>query len=268
MITQEEARIEIQSLIDTFEEYEPGGTRAQAALKIALSALRPASGEQVYQKRCQISRMTTDDKKSIMFHLNTFFAKDGEVWVRGGGPYPDYPDVTLVQWIKSAAEKHHLNIEGDDPESLGDEMYDALQDGDETVEGIVALLHAAAVQAAEMRGRLEMIEDILGGKYDTESLRNLVEADRAGRCVVLPVLPSLRPGTSGSEIYILLDSGEIVEDDVNDISIGPNSRGEMNFVFSTFESGDFETADIGKHIFWDVEAARQAASSLTGEPSC
>lgn len=115
--------------------------------------------------------------------------------------------------------------------------------------------------------RVSVYEDLLDG-YDIERLRELVEADRAGRCMVLPVIPALRPGTRGSEIFILLDSGEIVEDGVCDILIGPNSRGEMNFIFSTFDSGDFETADVGKRIFWDVEAAQQAASSLKGEPPC
>lgn len=116
--------------------------------------------------------------------------------------------------------------------------------------------------------RLGSIEDILGADYDLNRLRELVEADRAGRCMVLPVIPALRPGTRGSEIFILLDSGEIVEDGVCDILIGPNSRGEMNFIFSTFDSGDFETADIGKRIFWDVESAQQAAFSPKGEPPC
>lgn len=115
--------------------------------------------------------------------------------------------------------------------------------------------------------RVSVYEDLLDG-YDIERLRELVEADRSGRCMVLPVIPALRPGTRGSEIFILLDSGEIVEDGVCDILIGPNSKGEMNFIFSTFDSGDFETADVGKRIFWDVEAAQQAASSLKGDPPC
>ena len=46
-MTREEARIELQAMKDTFEEYEPGGSRCQMALKIALSALRPVSREQV-----------------------------------------------------------------------------------------------------------------------------------------------------------------------------------------------------------------------------
>ena len=47
MMTREEARIELQAMKDTFEEYEPGGSRSQMALKVALSALRPVSREQV-----------------------------------------------------------------------------------------------------------------------------------------------------------------------------------------------------------------------------
>ena len=34
--------------------------------------------------------------------------------------------------------------------------------------------------------RLAAIEDILGDEYDLDRLRELVEADRGGRCVVLP----------------------------------------------------------------------------------
>ena len=48
---------------------------------------------------------------------------------------------------------------------------------------MVALLHAAAVQAAEMRGRLADIEDILGDSYDLDRLQELVEADRDGGVV-------------------------------------------------------------------------------------
>ena len=46
-MTREEARIELQAMKDTFEEYEPGGSRCQMALNVALTALRPVSREQV-----------------------------------------------------------------------------------------------------------------------------------------------------------------------------------------------------------------------------
>lgn len=131
-----------------------------------------------------MNRLTTDDEKSMFYCFNLFYAKDREIWVRGGGPWPEYKDVTLVQWIRSAASKHGLNLTAEDPEHLGDEMYDALQDGDETVEGIMALLHAAAVQATEMRERLKTIEDILGNDYDLDHIKKMVEADRDGRCEI------------------------------------------------------------------------------------
>lgn len=137
-----------------------------------------------------MERLTTDDEKSMFYCFNLFYAKDNEIWVRGGGPEPDYQDVSLVQWIKRAATEHQLNVDAENAESLGDEMYDALQDGSDTVEGIVALLHAAAVQATEMRHRLKSVEDILDDDYDLDRLRELVEADRDGRCVVLPCKPS------------------------------------------------------------------------------
>ena len=136
-----------------------------------------------------MKRLTTDDSKSILCGLNLFFAKDGEVWIRGGGPEPDYPDCTLTDWINRAAAVQGIELGADDAESLGDVMYDWLQYGVDATEGVLALLHAAAVQAAEMRGRLEMIEEILSNDYDLDRLRELVEADRDGRCEVLPCKP-------------------------------------------------------------------------------
>ena len=38
----------------------------------------------------------------------------------------------------------------------------------------------------ESYDRLAAIEDILGDDYDLDRLRELVEADRAGKCVILP----------------------------------------------------------------------------------
>jgi len=122
-----------------------------------------------------MKRLTTDDEKSLFYPFNLFYEKDHEVWIRGGGPHPDYQDVTLVQWVRRAAEQHQLNIVAENAEYLGDEMYDALQDGSDTIEGIVALLHAAAVQATEMRSRLKEIEDIIGDDYELPYLYEMVE---------------------------------------------------------------------------------------------
>lgn len=133
-----------------------------------------------------MKRLTTDDANSIVFGINLFFVRDREVWIRGGGPEPDYSDCTLTDWINRAAAAQGIELGADDAESLGDVMYDCLQLGVDATEGILALLHAAAVQAAEMRGRLALIEDILGDGYDLGRLHRLTEADREGRIKILP----------------------------------------------------------------------------------
>lgn len=211
-----------------------------------------------------MNRLATDDSQSILYGLNLFFVKDEEVWIRGGGPEPDYQDCTLVDYIARVAETHHLDIVSRDAEHLGDEMYDCLQYGTDELEGVVALLHAAAIQAAEMRGRLADIEDILGDSYDLDKLRELLEAVRAKRCFAFPVVPSLSPGITSSEVFILLDSGEIVTDTVGNILIAPDDSGDIKIIFDTFDSGYFDDDDVGKRIFWKLEDAQKAADALKG----
>lgn len=130
-----------------------------------------------------MKRLTTDDVNSIFFGLNLFFVKDNEVWIRGGGPDPDYQDCTLTDWINRAAAAQGIELDADDAESLGDIMCDCLQYGADATEGILALLHAAAVQAAEMRSRLVSIENILGDKYTLDHVRNLIQVDGQTRWV-------------------------------------------------------------------------------------
>lgn len=212
-----------------------------------------------------MKRLTTDDTESILQGLNLFFVKNREIWIRGGGPEPDYPDCTLTDWINRAAAAQGIELDADDPEHLGDVMYDWMQYGSDATEGILALLHTAAVQAAEMRGRLAAIEDILGTDYNLDRLRELMEAVRMNRKFAFPVLPDLRPGSRISEVFILFDSGEVVQDNVYNISIGPNNNdGEVVVIFSTFDSGDFDADDFGKRIFCNIEDAQRAADARRG----
>ena len=46
-----------------------------------------------------------------------------------------------------------------------------------------------AVSMLQTIDRLAAIEDILGNEYDLDRLRELAEADREGRCVVIPFKP-------------------------------------------------------------------------------
>lgn len=41
----------------------------------------------------------------------------------------------------------------------------------------------------QARERIGLIEDILGDDYDLSRLRDLVQADREGRCIIAPVKP-------------------------------------------------------------------------------
>ena len=49
------------------------------------------------------------------------------------------------------------------------------------------VIHVDFIEAKEsVMSRLAAIEDILGDEYDLDRLRKLVEADRDGKCVILP----------------------------------------------------------------------------------
>lgn len=191
-----------------------------------------------------MKRLTTNDENHILASLNLFYCKDNEVWIRGGGPEPDYADCTLVDWIVSAAEKHHLDIFSRDAEGLGEEMYDSMQFGSDTIEGIVALLHAAAIQAAEMRGHLAAIEDILGDEYDLDHLRKLVQIDQLIGKDVWSADPfqDNKPRDGGVVGY------EVYSDAVN--------------LFVNFDpvpmTAYFSLEDIGKTVFMTREEAEEA----------
>ena len=59
-----------------------------------------------------------------------------------------------------------------------------------------ALPKIAGLIIQQTVNRLAAIEDVLGDEYDLDRLRELVQADREGRCVVLPV-------KSGTTVYYL-----------------------------------------------------------------
>ena len=200
-----------------------------------------------------MKRLTTDDSNSILLGINLFFVKDREVWIRGGGPEPDYPDCTLTNWINRAAAVQGIELGADDAESLGDVMYDCLQYGVDATEGILALLHAAAVQAAEMRGRLADIEDILGDSYDLDRLQELVKADRDGRCEIHKV-------KDGETVYSIFAY-------VNDLCPKRSNGKPFNPIAQyTVDNFTRNTVDreFGKTVFLSYEAAEAALSDWNG----
>ena len=156
-------------------------------------------------------------------------------------------------------------------------MGELLLDGPDEPTGLLALLYTAAWSYAELRGRLMQYEDTglepaMCANYKTfedeaiskgvtfKRIVELMEADRAGRLVVLPVRPVLTQSI-GSMLYIIED-GEIVEDSLCEALVGMGSNGEINIFYTTLSDQiSFEQADIGKTVFLtreDAEKTRRA----------
>lgn len=98
--------------------------------------------------------------------------------------------------------------------------------------------------------RLAAIEDILGDDYDLDRLKELVQADREGKCVLLPC-------KVGDKLYKISENGvkEVVVQSivfmlshtVNHLTVHiANERGAMT---------EIETKDFGKTVFLTLEEA-------------
>lgn len=123
--------------------------------------------------------------------------------------------------------------------------------------------------------RLKSIEDILGGDYNLDRLRELVQADREGRCVVTELAP-------GDEVWVVERdedgnpddfSGYIFITSVRGIAIvSPSINGcaDSDFLLSDFVeetamsgSGDFSGYPIGD-CYGTCEEAKAALREAEG----
>lgn len=96
---------------------------------------------------------------------------------------------------------------------------------------------------------------------DLDRLEELVEADKDGRVVVLPVKPVLTPIIS-SMLYTIED-GDIYEDALYEAVVGMSESGKVNVVYTTLSDQIiFEQADIGKTVFLTREAAKEALEEM------
>ncbi len=110
-----------------------------------------------------MERLTTDaPANNLQTALNLFYAKDGEVWVRGGGPAPKYLDVTLNAYIRAAVKNLATEPELFDDlldEKLAEVMTDWAMDANLSREGLLGVLYTAGWVCAELRARLKAYED-------------------------------------------------------------------------------------------------------------
>lgn len=102
--------------------------------------------------------------------------------------------------------------------------------------------------------RLGKIEDILGDEYDLDRLRELVEADRDGRCVLLPC-------KVGDRIYKLF-CGDVIELEVERIVRWSSGFWKLNAntnkTLTDWKGFEIDFADFGKTVFLTSEAAEAA----------
>lgn len=102
--------------------------------------------------------------------------------------------------------------------------------------------------------RLKQIEDILGDTYDLDRLRELVEADKAGRCV-------LHPLKAEDEVYIAILGRVLPFEVTNAVWYGASPTYKaMHGMHLCFV---FKQDDIGKTVFLTSESAEAALAKET-----
>ena len=118
----------------------------------------------------------------------------------------------------------------------------------------------------ELYYRLSQIEDILGDEYDLDELREMVQAKRDGRCVVLPCKDWLDLVFGEQEVCWAVDD-DYDDEKIREITVRNEERftwfdGWKTVVFNgTDENGldyEFSPEDVGKTVFTTREAAEAA----------
>jgi hypothetical protein len=213
-----------------------------------------------------MKRLTTNcPDNNLDAALNLFYIKDFETWVRGGGDGPDYPDIRLYDFIRKAAKilLPDLDFPMDD-DGVDYAMGELLLDGPDEPTGLLALLYTAAWSYAELRGRLMQYEDTglepaMCANYKTfedeaiskgvpfKRIVELMEADKAGRLVVLPC-------KAGDTLFRVF-AGEILEYKVRNMRyLAIQGRWDID----TTPFCSYVESSIGKTIFLTHEQAERA----------
>ena len=112
----------------------------------------------------------------------------------------------------------------------------------------------------DMASRLALIENILGDDYDLDRLKEMVEADREGRYVVLPC-------KIGDTVYDI-QMGKITEKTIISIPF-LLSKSVNHLCLQAINNRDaittIETEDLGKTVFLSREEAEDALERMEGE---
>lgn len=111
--------------------------------------------------------------------------------------------------------------------------------------------------------RLAAIEDILGDDYDLDRLKELVQADREGRCAKLPCKEFF--SMLGGDVYAI-DDDEVLEVLLCGVGYDPDG---IDFIDAVYAPGcedekgfTFRFSDVGKTIFLTREEAEAALEKM------
>ena len=120
--------------------------------------------------------------------------------------------------------------------------------------------------------KLNELEDIMGDTYNLDRLRELVEADKAGRCVVFPCKDWLELVFGDQETFYAIDDG-YEEEKIREITVRNEERlmwfdGWKTVLFNgTDENGldfEFSPENIGEDVFLTREEAEHALERMEG----
>lgn len=117
------------------------------------------------------------------------------------------------------------------------------------------------------------LTDILGDDYDLDRLKELVEADREGKCVLLPCKDWLEIVFGEQEVFYGIDM-DYIEHPIREISVDSSSRctwydGWKTVVLKGYDENgldwEFSPEEIGKTVFLTREEAEAALEKMNGE---
>lgn len=115
----------------------------------------------------------------------------------------------------------------------------------------------------EVQIRLSKIEDILGDEYDLDRLKELVQADREGRCAKLPCKEFF--SMLGGDVYAI-DDDEVLGVLLCGVGYDPDG---IDFIDAVYAPGcedekgfTFRFSDVGKTIFLTRKEAEAALEKM------
>lgn len=112
----------------------------------------------------------------------------------------------------------------------------------------------------EVCERLAAIEDILGDDYDLDRLKELVEADREGRCVVLPC--------KLHDKVFFVENGCVKETEVDSFHNWTSGHWKISThtdrMFDHWKGYEIDFSGINKTVFLTREEAEAALEKMKG----